>query len=58
MAKILEIIALLCCAVYFGSTVYVTFVEHPARLACLPFSEPERKLVADPKNGSGGKLLI
>jgi hypothetical protein len=27
-------IALLCCAVYFGSTVYVTLVEHPAPPAC------------------------
>jgi hypothetical protein len=34
MSKTLEMITLLCCAVYFGSTLYVTLVEHPARLAC------------------------
>ena len=34
MSKLLEIIALISCSVYFGSTLYVTLVEHPARLAC------------------------
>jgi hypothetical protein len=32
----LETTALIFSAVYFGSTAYITLVEHPARLACSP----------------------
>ena len=33
---ILELIALLCAGVFAGAAVYVTLVEHPARLECGP----------------------
>ena len=33
---ILELIALLCTGLFAGAAVYVTLVEHPARLACGP----------------------
>lgn len=32
--EILEIIAILACAVFAGAAIYVTVAEHPARLAC------------------------
>ena len=34
MLKTLHLIALLCGAVYFGATAYITLVEHPGRLVC------------------------
>lgn len=30
----LEILALMCTALFTGAATYITFVEHPARLAC------------------------
>ncbi len=36
MPMMLETTALIFSAVYFGSTVYITLVEQPARLACAP----------------------
>jgi hypothetical protein len=33
-AALLEIIATLCAGLFAGAAVYVTFVEHPARLEC------------------------
>jgi hypothetical protein len=33
MSNIFEMIALVACALYFGSTAYITLVEHPSRLA-------------------------
>ena len=33
---ILELIALLCTGLFAGAAVYVTLVEHPARLECGP----------------------
>ena len=32
--EILEIIAILACSVFAGAAIYITVVEHPARLAC------------------------
>jgi hypothetical protein len=33
MSDSFEVIALVACALYFGSTAYITLVEHPSRLA-------------------------
>ena len=32
--EILEIIAILACSIFAGAAIYITVVEHPARLAC------------------------
>jgi len=34
MREIAEFIALLSCALFTGAAVYITFVEHPARMQC------------------------
>jgi hypothetical protein len=34
MPQIAEFIALLSCALFTGAAVYITFVEHPARMQC------------------------
>jgi hypothetical protein len=34
MRQIAEFIAVLSCAVFAGAAVYITFVEHPARMRC------------------------
>lgn len=34
MLKIAEFIALLSCALFTGAAIYITFVEHPARMQC------------------------
>ena len=33
---VLELIALLCTGLFAGAAVYITLVEHPARLECGP----------------------
>jgi len=34
MRQILEFIAVLACALFTGAAVYITFIEHPARMEC------------------------
>lgn len=34
MRQIAEVIAVLACALFTGAAVYITFVEHPARMRC------------------------
>jgi hypothetical protein len=34
MRQIVEFIAFLACAMFTGAAVYITFVEHPARMQC------------------------
>ncbi len=34
MRQIVEFIAVLACAMFTGAAVYITFVEHPARMQC------------------------
>ena len=34
MRQVAEFIAVLACAVFTGAAVYITFVEHPARMQC------------------------
>jgi hypothetical protein len=34
MGQIAEFIALLACTLFTGAAVYVSFVEHPARMEC------------------------
>jgi hypothetical protein len=34
MRQIAEFIAVLACAMFTGAAVYITFVEHPARMQC------------------------
>jgi hypothetical protein len=34
MRQIPEFIAVLACALFTGAAVYITFIEHPARMQC------------------------
>ena len=34
MRQIVEFIAVLSCALFTGASVYITFIEHPARMQC------------------------
>lgn len=34
MCQIAEFIAVLSCALFTGASVYITFIEHPARMQC------------------------
>ena len=34
MRQIAEFIAVLACALFTGASVYITFIEHPARMQC------------------------
>ena len=34
MRQIAELIAVLSCALFTGAAVYITFIEHPARMQC------------------------
>ena len=34
MREIAELISVLVCALFTGAAVYITFVEHPARMQC------------------------
>ena len=34
MRQIAEFIAVLSCALFTGASVYITFIEHPARMQC------------------------
>jgi hypothetical protein len=46
MRQVAEFIAVLSCSLFTGAAVYITFIEHPARMQCgveLAATEPSRK---------------
>lgn len=34
MRQIMEFVAVLSCALFSGASIYITFIEHPARMQC------------------------
>jgi len=41
MQQIAESVAVLACSLFTGAAVYLSLVEHPARMECLSSTSPE-----------------